>query len=256
MKNKSLQGISVFVLCLMVSLFCGCADSKLNLAVEAANSNCPVNLGMSGEMTHISYEGDVVEFLFTLNEQLINIDKLASEPEMMKTSLAAGIVNEKTKKLLELIIESKSDFSVVMKGKTSGKEAQVRLTPSELEELLNKPMASNDEKLSIAIAQTNVQMPMDAGTGIVITELVDKGEAVVYMAKVSDPSYLSMISSSLDEMKNSQKMMFNMMGPSEKYFFKLIVDAGKDLGYIYYADGTDEKVEIYHTNAELKELIK
>jgi hypothetical protein len=45
-----------------------------------------------------------------------------------------------------------------------------------------------------------------------------------------------------------------MMGPAEKMFFKTIVEAGKDLGYMFCADGTDETIKVIHTNAELKEF--
>ena len=99
-------------------------------------------------------------------------------------------------------------------------------------------------------------MPMDAGTGVVITELVDKGDRVVYMAKVTDKEQFKLLSSNLENAKNSQKIMFKMMGSAEKMFCKLIVDSGKDLGYIYYTDGTDETFEIVHTNSELREILE
>jgi hypothetical protein len=36
----------------------------------------------------------------------------------------------------------------------------------------------------------------------------------------------------------------------------MIIDAGKNLSYRYYAEGTDKTVEVVHTNAELAEIFK
>jgi hypothetical protein len=99
-------------------------------------------------------------------------------------------------------------------------------------------------------------MPIDTGTGVIITKLEDEGETVTYMAMVNDKKQLDMIAENIDNVKNSQKTMFKMMGMAEKIFFQMIIDAGKNLSYRYYAEGTDKTVEVVHTNAELAEIFK
>ena len=256
MKKSMIYGTYVVLVCAILSLLSSCAETRLKVAAEAVNKECPVSLGMSGEMTSVVYEDDAMVFTFTLNEQFNNIDALSANPENMKTSILAGMRNENSKKLLDLIIESDAGLCIVFKGKESGKEAKFNLTAAELKEELEKPEPTAEEKLKYAIIQTNQQMPLDTGTGIVMTELVDKGETVVYMALVNDKKQLEMIAENLENVKNAQKNTFRMLGPAEKLFFKTIVDTGKNLGYIYYAEGTDKTVEVVHTNAELAEIFK
>lgn len=58
------------------------------------------------------------------------------------------------------------------------------------------------------------------------------------------------------DLRNLRGSSVCLLGPAEKMFFKTIVDAGKNLGYIYYAEGTDKTVEVVHANAELAEIFK
>ena len=254
MERKSLTGAFALIICVIASMLCSCAESKLKLAAEAANKNCPVSFGMIGELTSVTYDGNTMEFLLTMDEEFTDIDKLGADPERMKTSLMAWADNEKTRELFEMIIDADASLTLIYRGKTSGKEARAELTSSELKKALDSPMATAEEKLKLAIEQTNLQMPMDTGTGVVITELVDEGDVVVYIAKVTDLEQFKMLSGDIDNIKNSQRLMFKMMGPAEKMFFKTIVEAGKDLGYMFCADGTDETIKVIHTNAELKEF--
>lgn len=254
MERKELIGIVSLIICAIVLFCCSCTENKLKEAAEQANKNCPVSLGIVGEMTSITYESNTMEFLFTVDDQFTNIDALGANPEKMKSSLLAMVNNEKTKELIEMLIDADADLSIVYKGKTSGKEANITISSTELKEMMDSPAATNDEKLKLVIEQTNLQMPLDTGTGVIITELVDKGDVVVYMAKVTDKDQIKMISNNIENVKNSQKMMFKMMGPAEKMFFQMIIDANKKLGYTYYSDGTDETVDVEYTNEELKEL--
>jgi hypothetical protein len=139
MKKVMIYGTYVVLMCAIMSLFCSCAETKLKTAAEAANKECPVSLGITGEMTSVAYEDGAMVFTFTLNEQLNNIDVLAANPESTKASILAGMRNENSKKLFDLIIESDAGLRFVYKGKDSGKEARFDLTAAELKEELEKP---------------------------------------------------------------------------------------------------------------------
>lgn len=257
MENKHIyKGALILFIFVITSTFYGCVENKLKAVIEEGRKSCPISLGITGELTSISYQDNAVQMLYTLDEQFTNIDVLATHPEDMKTAFMAGMINEESMKLINMITEADADFIVVFKGKASGKEASFRLSSNELKKEMEKPIATNEEKLKLTIAQTNQQMPMDPGTGIVITELVDKGDVVVYMAKVKDKDQFKLLSSNLENVKNNQKLLFKMMGPAEKLFFKMIVDAGKELGYTYYVDGTDEVFNVVYTNSELREIFE
>jgi hypothetical protein len=254
MRKSMIFGTNMVLMCAILLFFCNCAETKLKSSVEAANKDCPISLGMSGEMTSVTYEDNAVVFLFTFDEQFVNIDALDANQEGMKASVLAGMRNKNTQNLFDMVIESDADIFFKFKGKTSGKEASFRITASELKEELEKPVPTTEEKLALTIEQTNQQMPMDTGTGVIITKVVDEDETVTYLAMVNDKKQLDMIAENIDNVKNSQKTMFKMMGMAEKVFFQMIIEAGKNLSYRYYSEGTDKTVEVIHTNAELKEI--
>ncbi len=253
MRNFNVKNLSV-LLCVLMCVFCGCSENKLKTAVDEANKKCPQSLGALGEMSSVGYEGNTVTFIFTVNEDFLDVDAISSNPDMMKATVLTGMKNEVTNKLFELMVESDASLNLVFKGKASDKEANLTFTPGEMKEELDKPMPTNEEKLKAAIASTNEQMPLDTGTGIIMTEVVEKGDMVVYMAKVTSKDQFKQIANTVNEIKNSQKSMFKLMDPSLKSFFKMIADAGKGLGYSYYVEGDDKTIEVNYTNAELIEI--
>ena len=256
MKSKFYSRTVSVLLCVLMCVFCGCSENKLKTAVEEANKKCPQSLGAVGEMSSVVYEDGMVVFNFTFDEDFIDIDAVSSNPDMMKTTVMTGMKNEGTNKLFELMVESDASLNLVFKGKTSGKEAKLTFTASEMKEELDKPMPTPEEKLKAAIASTNEQMPIDSGNGIIMTELVDKGDLVVYMAKVASKEQFKQIANTVNEIKNTQRSMFKLMNdPSLKIFFQLIADAGKGLGYSYYVEGNDNHIDVTFPNAELKELL-
>ena len=252
MKKTFLWSMAMLMMALLTT---SCAETKLKAGISEANKKCPVSLGLTGEITSVSYEGDVVEMLFTLDEQFANIDALSANAEESKSAILTNMKGEDTKKLFDLLIEAGADFDLVLRGKTSGKEFRIKLTPEELKQELEKPMPTDEEKLQAAIASTNRRMPVDTGSGIVMTQLVDRGDAVIYMATVADADQFKLIAKSKESVKASQLTMFKMLGPAEKQFFMLVANAGKNLGYVYSLEGSEETIEMIHTNAELKSVL-
>ena len=255
MRNLRLKNVSV-LLCVVMCVFCGCAESKLKTAADEANKECPKSLGALGELSSVGYEDNTVTFAFTVDEALLDIDAISSNPNMMKSMIMTGMKNggASTNKLFEVMAECDASLTIIFKGKASGKEANITYTASELKEELNKPVPTKEEQLKAAIASANEQMPLDTGTGIIMTELVEKGDMVVYMAKVTDKAQFKQLANTVNEIKNGQKSMFKIMDPSMKMFFKMITDAGKGLGYSYYVEGGDKTIDVTYTNAELQEL--
>lgn len=254
MKKNFVSGTMMVLLCAVMMVFGSCAENKLKMAIEEANKICPYNLGITGEITSITYEDNAVKFLFTMDEQYTNIEAISANPEPYKNSIITSMKNEKTQAIMEMIIEANADYVIVMRGKNSGKEATISCSASELKEEWEKPMPTAEDKLKASIVATNHNFPMETGAGIIMTELVDNGETVVYMAKLTDKKQLELIATNAETVKNGQRTMFKMIGPAEKVFFQLVTETGRNLGYTYFVEGSDKTVEIIHTNAELKEL--
>jgi len=256
MKIRPFKVSFLGLLCALVLVLSSCSENKLKMAVKSGNKECPISIGLGGELTNMYYEDNTVKFLFSIEEQFIDIDKLNGDSETMKTTVMASLRSEKARKMTDMVIDAGADLRIIYKGKTSGKTAELLLSAEELKTELEKPEPSPEEMLGFMITQTNQQMPLDTGTGVIITELVEKGDTVIYMSYVQDVELLKLMARNKNDVKGNQRIMFKMMQSAEREFFKILVKAGKDLGYIYYADGTDETIEVVHTNSELQEIFQ
>jgi len=258
MKNKSriisiVAGIIGFTL---VQFLFRCSDLKLRSSVESINKECPIAIGSVGEISQVTYKDKTVKMVYLMDEQYTNIDYLASNPDSMKTSIMASLRNDNSKQLFKMIIDAKADFCIVYKGNISGKEVKFLFTPEELKQELDRPDATPEAKLAFEIAKANQMMPLDTGTEVLITELKDEGDAVVYMACVPDTTELHEYASYSEDLKESQREGFQAADVVERNFYNLIIAADKDLKFRYYAEGTDESFEVVHTSAELREIFK
>ena len=57
-------------LSLLMMLTTGCQEIKLKAGIEAANKQCPIDMGETGKITSIVYDGENVVYTFYLNERL------------------------------------------------------------------------------------------------------------------------------------------------------------------------------------------
>ena len=60
-------------LSLLMMLTTGCQEIKLKAGIEAANKQCPIDMGETGKITSIVYDGENVVYTFYLNEEAANI---------------------------------------------------------------------------------------------------------------------------------------------------------------------------------------
>ena len=60
-------------LSLLMMLTTGCQEIKLKAGIEAANKQCPIDMGETGKITSIVYDEENVVYTFYLNEEAANI---------------------------------------------------------------------------------------------------------------------------------------------------------------------------------------
>ena len=117
-------------LSLLMMLTTGCQEIKLKAGIEAANKQCPIDMGETGKITSIVYDGENVVYTFYLNEEAANIKTLQKNPESMKTSLKIMFQNpnKEVKSLLDLVVKCKAGLQMIYIGKDSGEQVVCELT--------------------------------------------------------------------------------------------------------------------------------
>ena len=145
-------------LSLLIMLTTGCQEIKLKAGIEAANKQCPIDMGETGKITSIVYDGENVVYTFYLNEEAANIKTLQKNPESMKTSLKIMFQNpnKEVKSLLDLVVKCKAGLQMIYIGKDSGEQVVCELTTDEIKEILNKDVDTTESDL--AKLETQVQM--------------------------------------------------------------------------------------------------
>ena len=133
-------GKMVLFTCLSLMLLTACGQkSKLKLAIAAANKQCPMDMGASGEISSITFDGSDVVYVLLMNESFLNIDALKENPDAMKSAVTVMFGNPQgsIKEMLDLVVGTDSGIKFIYKGKTSGNEVECYLTTQDLKDILN-----------------------------------------------------------------------------------------------------------------------
>ena len=134
-----ISGKIMLLTCLSLMLLTSCSQkSKLKLAIEVAGKQCPISVGVAGEVTSIDFDGADVVYSMSMNEDYINLEALGKTPDAMKSGVSAMFNNPKgeIKKMLELVVASQSGIKFIYKGKTTGKEVECYLNTEDLKKRL------------------------------------------------------------------------------------------------------------------------
>ena len=256
------SGKVVLLACLSLVLLTACSQkSKLKLAIEVAGKQCPISVGVAGEVTSIAFDGTDVVYSMLMNEDYINLEALGKTPESMKSGVTAMFKNPKgeIKKMLELVVAANSGIKFIYKGKTTGKEVECYLNTEELKAILNQDMTqeeSDRQKLEELVKVTNVSCPMQVDETTVLDNLTIEADNVVYNYTV-DENVVDMASLKDNEaqMKQSIKGSLNVSEPAIKMFLEACVKDNKKLVYRYKGDASGEIMECVFDVSEIKGMM-
>ncbi len=70
--------------------FGSCAENKLKMGIEEVNKQCPISLGLMVDLSSVSYENNEVIFEYALDETFLNLDKIAANENVIKSSVVVG----------------------------------------------------------------------------------------------------------------------------------------------------------------------
>ena len=233
-------GKMVLFTCLSLMLLTACGQkSKLKLAIAAANKQCPMDMGASGEISSITFDGADVVYVLLMNESFLNIDALKENPDAMKSAVTVMFGNPQgsIKEMLDLVVGTDSGIKFIYKGKTSGNEVECYLTTQDLKDILNGGGASadsSDEKNKLTIESDKV----------LYHYTID--ESVVQMSALKENA---------EQMKANVKNSLNSSDPALRMFLEVCVKCDKGVGYLYKGNKSGETFEISFGVSEIKALL-
>lgn len=250
--------LTILSLAAIVIMAAGCQSEKVNklkLALEEANKQCPVDMGEMGQMSSIEFDDDAMEVQFhcAVNEDAISIDELNNETARDQLKLIFS--RDKTKKILDQMIEAEVGLSAIYKGRVSGEIAKVTLSLADLKEIKDNPMSENEinrHLLKNMLAHDQTQYPKNLGTGMDVVKSYDDGDYLVYDICLDEdiPDYV-LYKDVFETDEAKANMSTGFADPMVKHLLKIIVPLGKGLKYHYYGNKTGESFDVTYTPDEL-----
>ena len=238
-------------------------EIKLKAGIEAANKQCPIDMGETGKITSIVYDGENVVYTFYLNEEAANIKTLQKNPESMKTSLKIMFQNpnKEVKSLLDLVVKCKAGLQMIYIGKDSGEQVVCELTTDEIKEILNKDVDTTESdlaKLETQVQMANLQFPIQASEDVLIEKIELSDEAVIYICRVDeDLCDMNQIKANAAEVKQGIiETLGNQTDLATQLFIKSCVNCDRNIVYRYIGKQSEAQHDVVITVPELKDMLK
>ena len=255
-------GKMVLFTCLSLMLLTACGQkSKLKLAIVVAIKQCPMDMGASGEISSITFDGADVVYVLLMNESFLNIDALKENPDAMKSAVTVMFGNPQgsIKEMLDLVVGTDSGIKFIYKGKTSGNEVECYLTTQDLKDILNggsTAESSDKKKLEEQVKMTNVSCPMQVDEATMLNKLTIESDKVLYHYTIDESVVqMSALKENAEQMKANVKNSLNSSDPALHMFLEVCVKCDKGVGYLYKGNKSGETFEISFGVSEIKALL-
>lgn len=258
---KYLGGVMLLT-CLSLLLLTGCnQQSKLKLAVEVANTQCPISIGSVGEISSITFDSADVTYHMLINEDNLDLNALEKNPGTMKSTVTALFRNPKAEveKILKMIVATESGIKFVYKGEKTEKEVEYYLGVEDLKDILKQNITekkSDKSGLEEMVNVTNVSCPIAIDEATTLNKLTIEADKVVYNYTVDEKIVnITAMKENRERMKQTIKGSLKMAEPSLRKFLETCVKDNKGLAYRYVGNTSKKSIEYIFTVAELKALL-
>ncbi|MGN0213327.1 MAG: hypothetical protein ACI4AH_00785 [Muribaculaceae bacterium] len=232
--------------------------AKLRDSVEKTNRECPIDMGMFGEVTSISYDEDLqeVEFTYRVNEQMVSIESVRSNEHISKQQIKLALSQDKSKELLQLMVDAGTSLNIVYNGATTGDEFSMTISVDDLKEMCNSKMSQSEKYKAILecqIAIENSRCPMDIDELTIFTKVYDDGDNIIYLYDIDDTKC-----NFADLKENAKEIRSNIEGsfsdPTLKKILGMIAALRKGVIFRYVGRAYGDSFDVMFKSAELPVL--
>lgn len=233
---------------------------RLKREIAVADKQCPVNMGMMGDMLSLKYneQNKEVQLYFSLNDDMLSIDALKNNENMALQSMKLSFSKGESKEMLKQMIKAGAGLTIVYKSATSGKTFKVSLSLDDLKQMRDNPLSEseiNTMLLENQLAMENSRCPYLVDEGMEMVKVADEGNFIVYYCRMDEDMYeISALQYAQDEIKKNMRDLFK--DPLMRKQLGVIRSLGKGFVYRYYGDQSGEKVDISFTSDELGRYVK
>lgn len=257
------QFSNIFYLLILMIYFTNCVDgnvSKLRTQIHLAEIDCPINLGMAGDLVSIKYneKDNIVLLYYSINEEYSGPALFKSNKEMLIKQFRLSLSNEESKELISDIVNAHASLTAIYKSSSTGKTRVLSLPFEELKVIKDSPLSKqevNELRISTIIDIQNSACPVIEEEGIVRTkvELVDNNIVIYY--ELDENLY------DIKSMRINKKELWGILyegikdshnDPSFKRDMNLMISSGVGYYYRYYGNKSKDFFDIVFTPDDLE----
>lgn len=245
------------LLFLLLALLPVKADGSFIQLLQLIKSQCPVSIGITGELTNVAFEKGDVSFIYTVNEKYVNVQSLRDNPAATKANAKTTVANS-TGPMAELFKAMDGEHAgatFVYKGKTSGTIVRVHFTPDEVHYMATQENRNPLEALQAQAAATTSQCPMQIAQGMVMESMNIAGTYLVTHIKVDESVFsIAVANRNKEAIKQNIVSAYNPNDPSMQVMMQLCMQCGKGIAYRYVSNTTGNDCIIFITPEEVVQL--
>lgn len=233
---------------------------RLKHEIEAADKQCPVNMGMMGDVLSMKYDEKAkeVQLYFSINDDMLSIEALKNNEQMALQSMKLSFSKGESREMLKQMIKAGAGLSITYKSAYTGKSFRVNLSLEDLKEIRDTPMTDkeiNKMLLNNLLAMENSSCPYLVDEGMEMVKAYDDGANIVYAYRIDEEMYdISALKFAQDEIKQNMKEMCK--DPLMKKQLGIIKSLDKGFVCHYYGDTSGESVDIVFSNDELSHYLR
>lgn len=249
--------LSIFV----VSLTTSCeyqSVKKLKVVVEKVQSECPISMGMMGDVLDVKYlpQSHEVQIYYNINKAVIDVDVLSQNKELLQNNVKLGFSKGEPRKLIEMIADANAGLKLVYKNASTSNKCEVSCSPEDLKEMIANPLSDaeiNEMIIKNQLAIENSRCPYPVEVGVVMKKVVNEEGSIIYYAELDeemydirafkDPEVMTQMRASIEELFSD---------PMSVAHIKILNSLNKGVIYRYVGSNSGQKVDIAFTPNDLK----
>lgn len=254
---KRLGLIFSFFSLLVLLTACGNPNkARLKAEIEAGDKECPISLGMVGDLLRMSYDesADMIKFYITINDDNLSVEALKKNEDLALNALRLAFSQDDSKELISLIVSAGASLEVTYKSAQTANSIDLQLPNDELKKIINNPLSKEETNrmlLENQMALENARCPYYIQEGMEMIKAGHEGKNVVYTYRMDEDMFdMSILQNRKDILKGSIKESFNNSYMTRQA--RILSSLGKGLVCRFCGNRSGKTVEIEISDSELK----
>lgn len=251
--------LNLLMLMVVALAFAGCAgDSALKMQIESGQKHCPMNLGMAGKLTSMSYDDKehMVKFVLSLNKNVADVNDIKNDPETSREAMRLALSKGDMNKLLKMMVDAEAGLRVVYKNRGSNDEYVLDFSAAQLKDIYNNPMdenAVNKLMLTNQIKSERRRIPYTIDRGLKVTDIQDNGTNLVYVCEVDEDLYeIDDMANGKEELKQNMKKMLKDKAMRQQA--EMLAALNKGFQYDYVGKPSGKTIVVEFSAYELADI--